>query len=100
MTHLILFLCLLMLSAPLITADYDCYKFGKAEFTTIVECDHGCEYAYKSNGPKSKRLSGGCASVSDVGCRTRGNGITVCTCKGDRCNVQGYEMHDSGSDER
>ncbi|KAK6733552.1 hypothetical protein RB195_017352 [Necator americanus] len=79
--------------------DDDCYKFGKTEFTTIVECDRGCEYAYKGNGPKSKRISGGCASTSDIGCRSRGNGITVCTCKGERCNVQGYQMHDSGSNE-
>ncbi|KIH43645.1 hypothetical protein ANCDUO_26344 [Ancylostoma duodenale] len=55
MTRLILLLCLLMLSVPVIIADYDCYKFGKAEFTTIVECDHGCEYAYKSNGKLSNK---------------------------------------------
>ncbi|KHJ94637.1 hypothetical protein OESDEN_05430 [Oesophagostomum dentatum] len=89
----------LLLAANLVAAADDCYKFGRNEFATLVVCENGCEYAYKKEGHKTKRLSGGCASTSEVGCRTRGNGITVCTCRGERCNVEGYEMRSTETDE-
>ncbi|KAK6028236.1 hypothetical protein OSTOST_05721 [Ostertagia ostertagi] len=94
-------LVLLLLAAEL-HADDDCYKYSKQEFTTIIECDHGCEYVYKTKDSKNRRISGGCAAMEDsVGCRSRGNGITVCVCHGDYCNAKGYEMAgDSHSDER
>ncbi|ETN80135.1 hypothetical protein NECAME_09371 [Necator americanus] len=53
MTDLPLLLCLLLSMSLSGADDDDCYKFGKTEFTTIVECDRGCEYAYKGNGERS-----------------------------------------------
>ncbi|KAK5978140.1 hypothetical protein GCK32_000421 [Trichostrongylus colubriformis] len=96
-TFLVSFFIVLLAMAAELYADDDCYKYSKQEFTTITECDHGCEYVYKSKGRKNHRISGGCASDSSVGCRSRGNGITVCICHGDYCNAQGYEMADDDS---
>ncbi|VDO83953.1 unnamed protein product [Heligmosomoides polygyrus] len=91
------YLALLLCVTVLVLADDDCYKFGKSEFTTIVECDHGCEYAYKTKGSKERRLSGGCASDGSVGCRSRGDGVTVCVCRGDYCNAKGYDMREDST---
>uniref|UniRef100_A0A7I4Y043 Secreted protein n=1 Tax=Haemonchus contortus TaxID=6289 RepID=A0A7I4Y043_HAECO len=91
-----LIVVLLLLPTELLAAE-DCYKYSKKEFTTITACDHGCEYVYKNRGKGNKRISGGCASDGNVGCRSRGNGITVCSCHGSYCNSKGYGMHDDDS---
>ncbi|VDL69755.1 unnamed protein product [Nippostrongylus brasiliensis] len=81
--------------ALIVLGDDDCYKYGKSEFTTITECEKGCEYVYIMKGPHEKRVSGGCASDGKEGCRTMSKGFTICVCKGDYCNVKGYEMSES-----
>ncbi|CAJ0608282.1 unnamed protein product [Cylicocyclus nassatus] len=98
MSTLILTLSVAILITSIMTDD-DCYKYSKSEFTTIVECKHGCEYSFISKGKVFKRISGGCSAVKETGCRKGENEATVCTCKGDLCNLSGYIMENSESNE-
>lgn len=49
---------------------------------------------YKRNLAKCvRRLWGGCGGAND-NCREQedGQGVTICNCRGDKCNVTGYNM--------
>ncbi|CAI4225761.1 unnamed protein product [Auanema sp. JU1783] len=92
------FIAVLLLFIVQTNCKSDCYKYGPSEFTTIVECSKGCQYSYIQKGSSQRRVRGGCSERESESCQTSGSTV-VCNCKGDRCNIKGYEMDSSDSSE-